>query len=232
MEFVERLRVSAFDNLSIEGHVEDLQGWIDPNFESVIKIKLDERDRLAPLLIVEVGSWKGKSCVAMAKIIKSMGFSNFRIVCIDTWLGSPEFWTWGLDDATRGISLNRVHGYPTVFYTFTKNIKSLGHDDVVAPFPLSSQQAVDVFKHYKLEPDIVYIDASHEYNAVKDDIQGWGSILKQNGTIFGDDYHPWPGVNKAVNEFGTPELYGIVWSFTKNDIFQNLLSKNTTSESA
>jgi hypothetical protein len=216
MDFVENLRSSAFDNLSIDGYVEDLHGWMDPNFENVIRMKLDGRDRAAPLLVVEVGSWKGRSCVVMATTMKNMGFTNFKIVCIDTWLGAPEFWTWGLTDATRGASLNRVNGYPSVFLTFTKNIKIRGHDDVVAPFPLSSQQAMEVFKYYKLEPDLIYVDASHEYEAVKEDLAGWGAILKQNGVLMGDDYtEGWPGVVKAVNELGTPELHGVVWSFTK-----------------
>ena len=34
-----------------------------------------------------------------------------------TWLGAPEFWTWGLLDPRRGGSLNRVHGFPSVCYT-------------------------------------------------------------------------------------------------------------------
>jgi hypothetical protein len=214
MEFIKTLKSSAFDQLSIDGHNEDLHGWMDEAFSRVIQKKLEQRDRGAPLLVVEVGSWKGKSCVAMAETIKGMGFTNFNIVCIDTWLGAPEFWTWGLADSTRGGSLNRVNGYPSVFLTFTKNIKLKGHHDVVAPFPIPSQQALEVFKYYKLEPDLVYVDASHEYEAVRDDIAGWCAILKQNGIIMGDDYTPgWPGVMRAVDEKGTPTLDGVVWSF-------------------
>lgn len=216
--FIRNLKTAAFDNLSIDGHVEDLHGWMDDDFSHVIQKKFQGRDRDAPLLVVEVGSWKGKSCVAMAETIKGMGFTNFNIVCIDTWLGAPEFWTWGLDDPTRGGSLNRVNGFPSVFLTFTKNIKLKGHHDVVAPFPLSSQQALEVFKYYNLEPDLVYVDASHEYEAVKEDMIRWGGILKQNGILMGDDYNlAWPGVIRAVNEMGIPELHGAVWSFTKTD---------------
>lgn len=215
MEFINNLKSEAFDGLSIDGHNEDLHGWMDDAFSRVIRKKLEQRDRAEPLLVVEVGSWKGKSCVAMAETIKGMGFTNFNIICIDTWLGAPEFWTWGLNDPTRGGSLVRVNGYPSVFLTFTKNIKLKGHHDVVAPFPLSSQQALEVLKYYKLEPDLIYVDASHEYEAVKEDIKGWSSILKQNGTLMGDDYtEGWPGVFRAVNEFCTPEVDGVVWSLT------------------
>lgn len=217
MEFVHTLRSSAFDGLSIEDHTEDLHGWMDGSFAAVITRKLQALDRHAPLLVVEVGSWKGLSCTTMADTIKHMGFTDFNIICVDTWLGAPEFWTWGLHDPSRGGSLNRINGFPSVFTTFAKNIKLRGHHDVVAPFPLSSQQALEVLMHYNIEADLIYVDASHEYQAVKDDIAGWWKILKKHGTLMGDDYMPgWSGVVRAVNEKGTPELDGVVWSFTKN----------------
>jgi len=36
MEFVEHLKSAAFDNLSIDGHIEDLQGWMDGEFSLVV----------------------------------------------------------------------------------------------------------------------------------------------------------------------------------------------------
>jgi hypothetical protein len=214
MEFIRRLKTSVFENLSTENHTVDLHGWIDPNFKEFFIKKVCDRDRQKALTVIEVGSWKGLSCVTMAEVLKELGFTNFNIICVDTWLGAPEFWTWGIDDTSRGESLKCVNGYPTVFYTFSKNIKTLGHDDVVAPLPLSSQQALEVVKYYKIEADIIYIDASHEYDAVKSDIYSWSSILKESGLMFGDDYSTaWPGVIKAIDEYGTPTINGVLWSF-------------------
>ena len=49
--------------------------------------------------------------------------------------------------------------------------------------------------------DIVYIDASHEYEYVKQDILNWLPKVKLGGIICGDDYtRGWPGVVMAVNE--------------------------------
>ena len=121
MEFINKLKTNAFENLTIEDHIVDIHGWIDEGFIKFFSDKLIHRDRLEQLIIFEVGSWKGLSCITMADILKEMGFKNFHIICVDTWLGAPEFWTWGLDDLNRGESLGCINGYPSIFYTFTKN---------------------------------------------------------------------------------------------------------------
>lgn len=209
------LKNNAFDTLDITNHEVDVQGWMDTHFVHVFEKSIDHLNRQDKLTIIEVGTWKGLSCITMAEQVKKMGFTNVFIFCVDTWLGAPEFLTWGLQDNTRGKSLECIHGFPSVFYTFTKNVKSLGHHDIIYPFPMSSQQAVEIFKYYNVKADIIYIDAAHEYQAVKDDINAYKLLLKDGGTMMGDDYcEPWTGVIKAVNESFTPTLNGVVWSYT------------------
>jgi len=155
----------------------------------------------------------------MAQISKKIGIPA-TIICIDTWLGAPEFWTWGIGDSTRGVSLRTLHGYPRVYYTFLQNVKLSGHDDVILPFPISSMQAVDVLKYYNILADLIYIDAAHEYNAVKQDIQLYWEVLKTpHSHLFGDDFNPqsWPGVVRAVTEFAQSTnkflaVNGVMWS--------------------
>jgi hypothetical protein len=217
MEFLEKLNKNAFSQLDIEHFTPDIQGWMDPSFTNTFRNIVKGKDIHKELIIVEVGSWKGLSCITMASILKELGFTNFKIIAVDTWLGAPEFWTWGLNDVTRGESLNFVNGWPTVFHTFTKNIKYSKHDDVVSPLPLSSLQAADVLKYYNISADMIYIDASHEYEAVKQDILHYWGILKTGGTMLGDDYTDhWWGVKKAVNESGyAVNVNGAVWSINK-----------------
>lgn len=47
---------------------------------------------------------------------------------------------------------------------------------------------------------LLFIDASHEYQDVKDDISAWFSRVRVGGTILFHDYQSWPGVTKAVDE--------------------------------
>jgi predicted O-methyltransferase YrrM len=53
--------------------------------------------------------------------------------------------------------------------------------------------------------DVVFIDLTHTYEAVKEDIALWLPKVKKGGYLAGDDYHEnWPGVIQAVDEL----LYG------------------------
>ena len=53
--------------------------------------------------------------------------------------------------------------------------------------------------------DFVYIDAAHDYDNVKADIEAWAPKVKAGGIVAGDDYyltrHGNLGVIKAVNEY-------------------------------
>jgi predicted O-methyltransferase YrrM len=218
--FVAQLRENAFAALDVAGHAPDLHGWMDNLFAETFAGFLAPRDRARPLTIVEVGTWKGRSAVKMAETAKALGFASTTLICVDTWLGAPEFWTWGLNDPTRGESFHRKDGYPTVFYTFTRNAKALGHADVIAPLPLSSIQAADVLAYYTIKPDIIYVDAAHEYESVLADLRAYWELLAPGGVLFGDDYVCWPGVTRAVNEFAAakglqPKVAGVVWTLHK-----------------
>lgn len=174
---------------------EDLHGWggHPEFFEQMI---VDSK----PSLIIEVGSWKGRSAVVMGKIIKDLGLDT-KIVCVDTWLGATEFWT-NHADATRYQSLNLRNGYPQVYYQFLSNVVLNGLQDVIVPFPQTSTNAARFFKKAGVKADLIYIDASHEYEDVNADIEAWLPVLSEGGTMFGDDYCDyWIGVKRAVNNW-------------------------------
>ena len=197
MDFLAHLNREAFADLdiaaSLDEHGIDLQGWKCGHFDEQFARHLDKARRRHeatadddPLIIVEVGAWKGKSTASMAAACRAAGQQHagqqhvghagqhaFRIVAVDTWLGAPEFWTWGLHDPERGAALNARHGFPTVFHTFTRNMKRLGYDDLVCPLPISSVQGAAVLRHYDIQADIVYVDASHEHEAVAADLAAY-----------------------------------------------------------
>ena len=73
-----------------------------------------------------------------------------------------------------------------------------------------SVDAATMFKDNSL--DLVFIDADHKYESIKDDINAWLPKIKKGGIICGHDYGGadngglgmFPGVKQAVDEiFGT-----------------------------
>jgi hypothetical protein len=63
--------------------------------------------------------------------------------------------------------------------------------------------------------DFIYIDADHEEEAVRRDLELWYPKLRIGGIFAGHDYYStvaWPGVQRAVNQFA--RLVGVDFSTT------------------
>jgi hypothetical protein len=64
--------------------------------------------------------------------------------------------------------------------------------------------SINASKIYKDKTiDFIFIDANHDYDNVKKDIEAWLPKVKIGGIIAGHDYImcSWPGVVNAVNDF-------------------------------
>lgn len=166
-------------------------GWgsDDPNFKTVI-------DDVQPKLIVEVGSWLGASALHMASLAPEA-----EIICVDTWLGADEFWLTfdGKSDETRDLLLK--NGYPGVYYQFLSNIYHSDAKDRITPMPMPSRMASRLLSKLGVVPDLIYIDGSHQYEDVLDDLRHYWPLLRRGGTMFGDDYFTFMEVRHAVETF-------------------------------
>ena len=174
----------------------DLQGWgsDDPVFGRLIA-------EVRPELIVEVGSWKGASAIHMSGLLKKYGIDG-NVLCVDTWLGSLEQWLNPTDTQNGRFELFRVHGHPIGLYCqFMSNVKQSGFADVITPFPTTSHIAARWLAAKGVKADLIYLDGSHEYEDVLQDLQDYWPLLSEKGVLFGDDYASEPGVKKAVEEF-------------------------------
>lgn len=170
----------------------DLQGWDSQNavFRTVIEAR-------RPKLIVEVGTWKGASAIHMASICRELGLST-EIVCVDTWLGNWQHWSRKEGVGSRQ-DLRLVNGYPHLYYQFMSNVVSEGYSHIITPLPLTGVAGAKLFAHYRIRPDVIYIDGDHEYESVIWDLRGWLAVLAEDGILMGDDYN-WPGVKRAADE--------------------------------
>ena len=130
-------------------------------------------------IIAEIGCWKGKSSAYL--VVEAINSAkNIKICCVDNWLGDSG------------------SGYDTtgkLYETFLENMKPvIGKFE---PFPMSSVEASKLFNNNSI--DIVFIDADHAYEHVKEDILAWLPKVKQKGIIAGHDLEA-PSVVKAVSE--------------------------------
>jgi predicted O-methyltransferase YrrM len=166
-------------------HIYDLpefgENWFDYN--DIYKLMVEKFPSESKF--VEVGSWKGKSAAYLAvEIINSK--KNITLDCIDTWEGSSEH-------------VNYEHVKSNSLYElFIKNTSSLSN--VINPIRMDSINASKKYENNSI--DFIFIDASHEYDFVKKDIEAWFPKVKIGGIIAGHDYKTgWIGVDKAVDEF-------------------------------
>lgn len=117
-------------------------------------------------IIVEIGSWLGSSTYAMALACIDRGI---KIYAIDTFMGSPGGVTEWKQQHT---------GY---FEQFKINLKEFIDKGVVIPLEMSSAGAL--MYEPRLEPDLLFIDGSHQYEDVLFDLTYWWERLKPNGLL-------------------------------------------------
>ena len=155
--------------------------------------KLGELIReIQPKLIVEVGTWMGASALYMSE------HTDAEILCIDTWLGSPEMWG-NQADPERYQSLDIQAGYPTIFRQFQSNVVHHGKAHQITPFPVPSNIGLSLLNEWGIKPDLIYIDGDHTEAAVKQDISLSAQLFPR--IICGDDFGSWHGVTAAVKKW-------------------------------
>jgi predicted O-methyltransferase YrrM len=129
---------------------------------------------------VELGAWLGKSSSYLCDKA-----THQNITIIDTWKGSPN-------------ELTTTHKLATQVDIYDLFIENMGERKYKA-IRATSKAASKKFKNESL--DVVFIDLTHTYESVKEDIQLWLPKVKKGGYIAGDDYHDnWKGVIQAVDE--------------------------------
>lgn len=81
-----------------------------------------------------------------------------------------------------------------------RNVIDCGYGDIIALIITDSLSASRLICDGSLE--WVHLDAPHDYDGLKADIQAWLPKLKPGGWLSGDDYDPvkWPEVVRVVGD--------------------------------
>lgn len=120
--------------------------------------------------VCEIGSWVGESTSHWANAIKDNGG---KVVSVDWFKGNI------------GTGLDTIANTVDVYEIFISNMVELGIRDMVEVFHMESVEAVKFINDESM--DIVFIDASHDYENVSKDISAWYPKVRRGGIICGHD---------------------------------------------
>lgn len=158
-------------------HALTVEGWMT-ELELTYLAEVASRSKV----IVELGSWQGRSTCALAANTPG------KVIAVDTWKGSAEH--------APMLSVKSPNWLKIQFMDNT------GIYDNVIMAQMESGAASTLFRGLGIKPDMVFLDASHDYGNVAADIVDWFRTAAPDAIICGHDYDPpnWMGVKQAVDE--------------------------------
>ncbi len=175
--------------------VEDVQGWRSehPYLDDVLS-------SVKPTFVVEVGVWKGASSVYIARKMREINPDSV-LISVDTWLGSSEH----LLNPKFRTDLLQPFGMRPIYAKFLNNVVEANLENTIIPLSMDSLNAAEIIKRIGVRPQIIHIDAGHDYASVFGDLSAWWPLLSPGGILVGDDYDPvgnsFPEVNRAFDDF-------------------------------
>ena len=137
---------------------------------------------------LEIGIWKGASIIYAAEMA-NLFHKDITFWAVDTWAGSNE--------KEHQDYIQSIGGPDGLFNEFCQNVINAKVNNRIKIVRLSSLEASIHFQNEQL--DFLFVDGSHEYQDVKNDLLAWKDKVKKNGQLWGHD-SDWPDVQKALNE--------------------------------
>jgi predicted O-methyltransferase YrrM len=138
-------------------------------------------------VMVEIGSWKGRSTACLGVEIINSG-KGICLICVDAWKYVPS--------TEQPVSSQAK--FDKVYNEFVENTRLF--ENFLSIVRKDSVQAAGYFRDNSI--DFVFIDALHTYEGVKADAEAWLPKVRPGGIIAGHDSFTrvHPGVKKAVDE--------------------------------
>lgn len=152
--------------------VDSIEGWLS-KYEEIALLHLPSMVDHLPGNIVEIGSYKGKSTIALALGSSLLSKNKRLIYAIDPFIVPP---------------LN----------FFEDNIKNHGMEKFVVPI---KKHSFDAYDDCPKSISAIFIDGDHEYASVEHDVINYVPRVIKGGLIAFHDYsEDWPGVVRAADE--------------------------------
>lgn len=159
--------------------INGIEGFLTEN-EGVFLYNMAKNCQGKREVIVEVGSWKGKSTVCLGK--GSKAGNKIKIYAID-----PH----------KDTSTQKLYGIASSYEEFKNNIQSAGVDDIIFPIIKTSQDVAQILN----EPiEFLFIDGEHDYEMVRLDFELWYPKVIYGGLIAFHDYY-FSGPRKVIEKY-------------------------------
>ena len=130
----------------------------------------------------ELGVWKGRSLCSVSDIVCAR---HLTVYAVDTFQGSA-----GEAEHIEARSTD-IHAH------CQEALRSFGIASHVQIFAMTTTEAATHVPDASL--DLVFVDADHRYESVRQDILRWLPKLTLRGVMAGHDW-AWPSVRRAVEE--------------------------------
>jgi SAM-dependent methyltransferase len=160
----------------------NLWGWLNESNKVILPQLLKSCEAK---VAVELGSWLGAFTAFIAENLDEAGI----VYAVDVWDETPE--------CAEALNLPREEldiFFSTLYQQFLSNMIHLHLTNKVVPIRSTTLHAAELLP---IEPDLIYVDASHKTADVYNDIKAWHKKLRVGGIMCGDDWG-WPSVQVAV----------------------------------
>jgi predicted O-methyltransferase YrrM len=150
---------------------------------------------IRPRVIVEIGSYLGRSTVFYAKALEALGLDG-TVTAIDPHTGDRQH--------LENLGISQLAS----FDLFESHLAASGVSERVRPIVTTSHQAAG---DWSGPIDFLFIDGWHSYDAVIEDGRDWIPHLDDRGVVVFDDATRYPDVRRAIDDLvaeGTIHVYG------------------------
>lgn len=163
------------------------RGWLRDGSREALASALSADTRV----VVELGAWLGLSTRLMLERAP-----NATVISIDHWQGSPEH-----HDSEEWRQM-----LPRLYETFLA--MNWEHRARLVPVRRATVEGLRVVAEHGVLPDVIYVDAGHEYESVLEDLETSHRLFPK-AELVGDDFD-WLGVRQALEEFRARHGFEIV----------------------
>jgi SAM-dependent methyltransferase len=163
---------------ALAGALSGIEGWLLVSEAVALhKTVTSHLGARRPITVVEIGSWKGRSTIALALALPSS--SHGEVIAIDPHVGSREAELLGM---TPGD-------------TYSEFVRNIGAAKVANRVRVRRSNARDARAGVgDASVDVLFLDGSHVHEHVLRDIDEWTTALR-------------PGATLAVNDWSIPDVW-------------------------